>query len=62
MGRILKGSVELKIRFFGIWIHSEVFSDLHHLFVVFVKILFFLECAVTFVLAVSNDRKAFYLC
>ena len=41
-GRTFKGSAELKIRFFGIWIHSEAFSGLRNLFFVgFVKILCF---------------------
>ena len=36
-GRTLKGSVEMKIRFFGIWIHSEAFSSLRNLFCGFRK-------------------------
>ena len=43
-GRIFKGSIELNIRFFGIWIHSEDFSGLRNLFSGFRKNLIFLEC------------------
>ena len=43
MGRTFKRSVELKIRFFGIWIHSEAFSGLRNLFCGFCKDLIFLE-------------------
>ena len=43
-GRTFKGSVELKVHFFGIWIHSEVFPGVWNLFLGgFVKILFLLE-------------------
>ena len=36
-GRTFNGSVELKIRFFGIWIHFEAFSGLRNLFCGFRK-------------------------
>ena len=40
-GKTFKGSVELKIRFFGIWIYSEAFHDLRNLFCGFRKNLIF---------------------
>ena len=41
IGFLAKGSVELKIRFFGIWIHSEAFSGLQNFFCGFRKNLIF---------------------